>query len=132
MSIITTAQAVPSRLFAIYAVLFDAEHGEPKDRLEAWATPPSLAARGTDEEQLVGAQIGVVVVVERDPAERAIVLAFGIERRKRVRADATRELGARVGRQGVEDFIATNGDRAYERTHRVADASRPRRTTQAR
>lgn len=50
MSIITTAQAVPSRLYAIYAALFDAETGEPKDRLEAWATPPSLAGRGADED----------------------------------------------------------------------------------
>jgi hypothetical protein len=50
MSIITTAQAVPSRLFAIYAALFDTESGEPKDRLEARATPPSLAGRGADED----------------------------------------------------------------------------------
>jgi len=50
MSIVTTAQAVPSRLYAIYAALFDAENGELKDRLEAWATPPSLAGRGADED----------------------------------------------------------------------------------
>ncbi len=46
MSIVTTAQAVPSRLFAIYAVLFDRENGEVKDRIESWATPPSLSGRG--------------------------------------------------------------------------------------
>lgn len=50
MSIVTTAQAVPSRLYAIYAALFDAESGESKERLEAWATPPSLAGRGADED----------------------------------------------------------------------------------
>jgi len=50
MSIVTTAQAVPSRLFAIYATLFDSENGEVKERVEAWATPPSLSARGGDED----------------------------------------------------------------------------------
>jgi len=50
MSIVTTAQAVPSRLLAIYAALFAAEQGEPKDRIEACATPPSLASRGADED----------------------------------------------------------------------------------
>jgi hypothetical protein len=50
MSIVTTAQAVPSRLFAIYASLFDTEHGEPKDRIESWATPPSLSSRGGADE----------------------------------------------------------------------------------
>jgi len=50
MSIITTAQAVPSRLFAIYASLFDSENGEMKERIESWATPPSLSGRGADED----------------------------------------------------------------------------------
>lgn len=50
MSIITTAQAVPSRLFAIHAALFDSESGEVKDRIEAWATPPSLSGRGGDDD----------------------------------------------------------------------------------
>lgn len=50
MSIVTTAQAVPSRLFAIYAALFDSENGEVKDRIEAWATPPSLSGRGVDDD----------------------------------------------------------------------------------
>ena len=50
MSIVTTAQAVPSRLFAIYAALFDSESGEVKDRIEAWATPPSLSGRGSDDD----------------------------------------------------------------------------------
>ena len=50
MSIITTAQAVPSRLFAIYSSLFDSENGEVKERIESWATPPSLGSRGGDED----------------------------------------------------------------------------------
>ena len=50
MSIITTAQAVPSRLFAIYAFLFDSVSGEVKDRIESWSTPPSLSGRGADED----------------------------------------------------------------------------------
>lgn len=50
MSIITTAQAVPSRLFAIYASLFESEAGEIKDRIEAWATPKSLGGRGADDD----------------------------------------------------------------------------------
>jgi hypothetical protein len=49
MSIITTFEAVPSRLFSIYALLFDSENGEVKDRIEAWATPPSLRSRGESE-----------------------------------------------------------------------------------
>jgi hypothetical protein len=50
MSIVTTAQAVPSRLFALYAALFESENGEVKDRIEAWATPPSLSGRGGDDD----------------------------------------------------------------------------------
>lgn len=50
MSIVTTAQAVPSRLFAIYATLFDSENGEVKERIESWATPSSLSGRGADED----------------------------------------------------------------------------------
>ena len=37
-------------MFAIYASLFDAENGEVKERIEAWATPPSLSGRGADED----------------------------------------------------------------------------------
>jgi len=49
MSIITTVEAVPSRLFAIYASLFESESGENKERIEAWATPPSLSKSGAEE-----------------------------------------------------------------------------------
>lgn len=51
MSIVTTFEAVPSRLFALYAVLFDSENGEVKDRIEAWATPPSLRSRGGEDDE---------------------------------------------------------------------------------
>jgi hypothetical protein len=50
MSVVTTFEAVPSRLYAIYAALFDSEGGEVKDRIEAWATPPSLSGRGGDDD----------------------------------------------------------------------------------
>lgn len=49
MSIISTFEAVPSRLFALYATLFNNEHGEVKERIEAWATPPSLSGRTRDD-----------------------------------------------------------------------------------
>jgi len=50
LSIITTFEAVPSRLFSIYAALADSEDGELRSHIEAWATPPSLATRGGGEE----------------------------------------------------------------------------------
>jgi hypothetical protein len=50
MSVVTNPQAVPSRLYAIYAALYDSENGQVKDRIEGWATPPSLNTRGGDED----------------------------------------------------------------------------------
>lgn len=50
MSIVTNFQAVPSRLFSIYAVVAEAENGLLREQLEAWATPPSLSKRGGNEE----------------------------------------------------------------------------------
>lgn len=50
MSIITTAQAVPSRLFTLYASLASSPSGELRERLEQWSTPPSLRTRGGSEE----------------------------------------------------------------------------------
>ena len=47
MSILTTAQAVPSRLYSLYASLADNANGEVRERLEALSTPPSLRTRGT-------------------------------------------------------------------------------------
>lgn len=50
MSIITTAQAVPSRMFAIYNALFDSENGIKKEKVEAWSTPPSLNGGGGSDD----------------------------------------------------------------------------------
>lgn len=50
MSIVTTAAAVPSRLLTLFATLADSESGELRARLEAWATPPSLASRGGSDD----------------------------------------------------------------------------------
>lgn len=50
MSILTNFQAVPSRLFCVYATVAEAENGLLREQLEAWATPPSLPKRGGNEE----------------------------------------------------------------------------------
>lgn len=50
MSVVTNFQAVPNRLFIIYAAVAEAENGLLRDQLEAWATPPSLSRRGGSEE----------------------------------------------------------------------------------
>lgn len=50
MSIITTAQAVPNRLFSLYRSLFDSENGEIRAKLEAWSTPVSLKNGGAEED----------------------------------------------------------------------------------
>src|SRR4051812_43670494 len=49
MSIITTAPAVPSRVFALYSSLLSSSTGERKDSFESWATPPSIRTRGTSD-----------------------------------------------------------------------------------
>jgi hypothetical protein len=51
MSIVTNFQAVPSRLFSIYAAVAEAENGVPRENLESWATPPSLSKRGGNDEE---------------------------------------------------------------------------------
>jgi hypothetical protein len=63
MSIITTAVAVPSRLFSIYNLLFASEGGEDRERIIALATPPALSSRGAHEEgegssKLLGPSLG--------------------------------------------------------------------------
>lgn len=50
MSIVTNFQAVPNRLFCIYAAVAESEKGLQRDELEAWSTPPSLAKRGANED----------------------------------------------------------------------------------
>lgn len=51
MSIVTNFQAVPSRLFSIYAAVAEAQNGLLREQLEAWATPSSLSKRGGNEEE---------------------------------------------------------------------------------
>ena len=43
MSIVTTFEAVPSRLLSIYAAVAEAENGVLTEHLASWATPPSLS-----------------------------------------------------------------------------------------
>ncbi len=51
MSIVTNTQAVPNRVFAVYAAVADTENGLVRDHLAAWATPPSLSTRGGDDDE---------------------------------------------------------------------------------
>lgn len=46
MSIITTFEAVPNRLFTLYATLADTNNGVPPERLASWATPSTLSGAG--------------------------------------------------------------------------------------
>jgi hypothetical protein len=50
MSIVTTFEAVPSRLLSIYAAVAETENGLPRENLASWATPPSLPRRGGGDE----------------------------------------------------------------------------------
>jgi hypothetical protein len=50
MSIMSTWEAVPSRLFSLYASLADAPSGEDREKFEAFATPPSLRNKSEEEE----------------------------------------------------------------------------------
>lgn len=68
MSIITTAPAVPSRLFTLYASLVDRPDGESRDTFERWATPSPLATRGSQED-------------EGDPSTSLLVSALSEARR---------------------------------------------------
>lgn len=51
MSIITTWEAVPSRLYSLFASLVDASSGEDREKLEAISTPPSLRNKSDEEEE---------------------------------------------------------------------------------
>ncbi len=50
MSIMTTWEAVPSRLFGLYASLVDAPQGEDREKFEAVCTPASLRNKSEEEE----------------------------------------------------------------------------------
>jgi hypothetical protein len=51
MSIVNNTQAVPNRVFSVYAAVADTENGVLRDQLAAWATPPSLSTRGGDDDE---------------------------------------------------------------------------------
>lgn len=53
MSIMTTWEAVPSRLYSLFASLTDAASGEDRVKFEAFATPPSLRNKSEEEEEAV-------------------------------------------------------------------------------
>jgi hypothetical protein len=50
MSIVTTFEAVPSRLLSIYAAVAETENGLPRENLASWATPPTLLKRRVGDE----------------------------------------------------------------------------------
>lgn len=100
MSIVTTAQAVPSRLFAIYASLFDSENGEVKDRIEAWATPPSLSGRGGDDDGESTTTLFSNTLAEA----RRIGLVEEVEDKLRLTADA--RSGGKKGNDSETYFLA--------------------------
>ena len=64
MSIITRYPAVPSRLLSIYAAVYDSTDGEPRDQLEAFSTPASLATRGASEEEEAGSSLFISALQE--------------------------------------------------------------------
>src|ERR1700729_2481825 len=99
MSIVTTAQAVPSRLFAIYAALFDSENGEVKDRIEAWATPPSLSGRGGDDDGESTTTLFSNTLAEA----RRIGLVEEVDEKLRLTADA--RSGGKKGRDSETYFL---------------------------
>lgn len=50
MSIMTTWEAVPSRLYSLYASLVDTPQGEDRTKFEAFSTPSSLRNKSEEEE----------------------------------------------------------------------------------
>jgi hypothetical protein len=101
MSIITTYPAVPSRLFSIYAALSDSADGELRDQLEAWSTPPSLATRGSGDEEEAESSLFISalqearrlgIVDERDGRLRIVESAREGKKRKDREADFRADL----------------------------------------
>jgi hypothetical protein len=95
MSIITIAQAVPSRLFSIYAALYESSAGELKDRLEASATPPSLRTRGGDEDGELVTTLFKNTLTEA----RRLGLVEEVEDRLRIPNDVRSSVHGVVGRE---------------------------------
>lgn len=96
MSIITTAQAVPSRLYSIYASLFDSTNGESKERLEAWSTPPSLSSRGGNEDGDAATTLFSNTLVEA----RRLGLIEEVGDKLRIATDARGDRGKRRESEG--------------------------------
>ena len=88
------------RLFAIYAALFDSENGEVKDRIEAWATPPSLSGRGGDDDGESTTTLFSNTLAEA----RRIGLAEEVDEKLRLTADA--RSGGKKGRDSETYFLA--------------------------
>lgn len=99
MSILTTVEAVPSRLFAIYGSLFDSENGETEERLEAWATPPSLKNSGGEE----GSGSITRLFTNSLQEARRLGLVEQLEDRLRLTADARG--GGKKGRDSAKFFL---------------------------
>lgn len=100
MSIVTNFQAVPSRLFSIYAAVVEAENGVPREQLETWATPPSLSTRGGDDEE---GGSSALFTNSLNEARRLGLIEEG-DGRLRV-SDAARGIGGR-GTDREADFLA--------------------------
>ena len=84
MSIVTTAQAVPNRLFSLFAFLLDSENGESRSKFEAWATPPSLSGSRSQEE----AEPSTTLFVNSLAEARRLGLVEEADGRLRVSANA--------------------------------------------
>jgi hypothetical protein len=120
MSIITTVEAVPSRLFAIYATLYAAENGEPRERIESWATPPSLSRRGGEE----GGIASTTLFANSLNEARKLGLVEEVEDKLRLTSDARG-----VGRKGKGKDSETSFRQFLRRT--LFDPARAEETQQA-
>ena len=99
MSIVTTAAAVPSRLFTLFAALADMQKGELRERLQGWSTPPSLAARGGSDDEDASSALFTTSLAEA----RRMGLIEEVDGRLSVAAAVVRRTG---GRNREEEFRA--------------------------
>ncbi len=118
MSLITTVEAVPSRLFAIYSSLFNRENGVDKERLQAWATPPSLTNSAGDESGGSSTSLFVNSLQEA----RKLGLVEEVDNKLRLTADARGKGGK--GRDSESHFRDYLGRTLF-------DPARARKTQQA-
>ncbi len=118
MSIISTWEAVPSRLFSIYSTLFDSEYGEKKSRIEAWATPPSLRKQGMGDASVLTTELF------RQPLAEALRLGLVEEIDDRLRLTTAARSTGKKGQDSEDYFLA------YMR-HTLFDSARAAETKQA-